>query len=98
MKVLLNNLSYLVGTWAMGLFCFRYAMEKNWESCITWAVSMTMLWACEFYKEKADHMELMNAFIVGKHSDDMMKTFVESMAEFGMIGKNKTDGNGKEQK
>lgn len=63
----MNNLSYFVGTWVMVMFCFQYALEKNWENCICWGMCIVMLWATWIYKKKADSIDQINTSLIARY-------------------------------
>ena len=87
-----------IGFWFMLFFMFTYIAEKQWENAMCWAACAFMMIACRYYEWKAEEIDKFNQFLMSKKCGEVSDGISKIMADALMnVGKNKTDGNGREQ-
>ena len=97
MKFLFKATTF-IALWNMLFFMFIYIAEKQWENAMCWAACAAMMIACRYYEWKAEEIEKFNQYLMSKKSSGVSDGITKIMADALMnVGKNKPNGNGKEQ-
>ena len=91
MKFLFSKLTSFVGVWGITFFVITYVFEKQWENALCWGCCLALFIGCRYYEEKAEEIEKLNQFLMGKKINEMTYSVLKMMADF------EREDNGKEQ-